>query len=346
MKTKEYIKKISDYSFEWLSRGFITRDQLSSIQTYITPRGRQEGADSKTVFTRIVYILYIIGTVLLISGVVYFVAANWKGLHKFVKIALILLCMCLFYGGGFVYRKVLGKTDLLYRVFFFAGTLFFGVGVALLGQIYNSNANSYVLFLIWLLPAFSLALVCDFEPYFVLSAVLLNLTLWFLSFPVTNFWVYLDYNWYKGFSLLISANLGVFFVRFFLFREYKNGFSLSYICYCLFHVYAFFISFKLVSDEMVYLINGLYIISTAAFFWFFFTRLRKKFFIYFTLIVTILYLICKYFEIVIYSAIEHGLKEELFIIMILFGLLLIPVTIVMVKKTNTLIAGWDGKKRV
>ena len=71
----------------------------------------------------------------------------------------------------------------LSKLSLFASCISFGVGVGLIGQTYNSHADSYSLFLVWFLPAILYAILTRWQPYYVLSYILRPSRVWIVFFP-------------------------------------------------------------------------------------------------------------------------------------------------------------------
>ncbi|MBN2442938.1 MAG: DUF2157 domain-containing protein [Spirochaetales bacterium] len=331
MNRRQYFNKISLYSYEWFKKRLINKDELSAFLSYIDERRKEFKPDPYSLYKKIVTLLYSIGIIFILAGVVYFVAANWQGFHKLVKLAILLFSMASFYSAGFIVHKKFGDSLFLDKLLTFTGTFFFGIALALVGQIYNLHAQSASLFFIWFIPSIIFAFVTEFEPYYALSAILINLSVWFLFFPMSNIWIMLRYNWFKGFSTLIVINLILFFVRTFN-KKAKRGISFIFIPYVLIHVYFYFISFRFIAEDIVFVVNFIYLCVICGCFYFLSRHYKSNFLSYYTLIMTIIYLVTKYFEIIIYSGMEYGLDTEFFIVMIIFGVVLIPVSIFLIKR--------------
>ncbi|MEM1503479.1 GDYXXLXY domain-containing protein [Domibacillus sp. 8LH] len=134
---------------------------------------------------------YLLGLIFFFAAIIYFFAANWPGLDRPVKIGLsisiLLLCAIL----AFLYRRsrtfaYLGNWWLLLSVVAFA------VAAALIGQMYNSHADSYVLFFVTLTPAVLLAAFTRYRPLYWLAFLLFELTFWLKLYPTGAFITYTD----------------------------------------------------------------------------------------------------------------------------------------------------------
>ena len=107
---------------------------------------------------------YTLGTSLLLSAAAYFYASNWEALSRWEKLAPLLAAIALMYALSEFFARRPGRA-FLSRLALLAGCLFFGVGVALIGQMYNSHADSYSLFAVWLIPALLLAVSPAGRPF-------------------------------------------------------------------------------------------------------------------------------------------------------------------------------------
>ncbi|MCA0756259.1 GDYXXLXY domain-containing protein [Paenibacillus sp. N4] len=131
---------------------------------------------------------FLMGVSLLLAAIIYFFAANWGGLARADKILVSAGIIVLFYGVSFLFSKMklmLGHHSFLSAVFLVAGCISFGAAVALLNQIYNSHADTYELFLVWSVPALLFSFITRYNPFYILTYVLVHLTLWQYFFPTS-----------------------------------------------------------------------------------------------------------------------------------------------------------------
>lgn len=121
------------------------------------------------------------GVVLIASGLIFFLAYNWNELGRYAKFSLaetMVLAALLF-----VWRAGLdspgGKAAL------FAASLFVGALLALIGQTYQTGADTFELFGGWAAMILPWVLVCRYPALWLLWLALLNLaiTLYFQTFP-------------------------------------------------------------------------------------------------------------------------------------------------------------------
>ena len=117
--------------------------------------------------------LLISGAALIIAGVASFFAYNWAGLHKFAKFGLIQFGMI---AAVFVaWRK--GPDSPSGKAALFAAAFLTGILLAVYGQVYQTGADPYGLFLGWALLILGWALIGRQPGIWLLMVVLANLTL-------------------------------------------------------------------------------------------------------------------------------------------------------------------------
>ena len=114
---------------------------------------------------------YVLGASALLTAIVYFFATNWEKLNRWEKFIPVFVLIMGFYGLSVWLSRQNGR-QFLSKLSLFASCISFGVGVGLIGQTYNSHADSYSLFAVWFIPAFLLALLTRWQPYYVLAYIL------------------------------------------------------------------------------------------------------------------------------------------------------------------------------
>lgn len=158
---------------------------------------------------KFVSVLYLLGFALIMGASIYFFAANWQWIPHWGKLLLSIALTLVFYGGAYIFNR---KHPFLPHWLLFLGSCSFGVSVALVGQIYNSHADSYILFLIWSIPALILAIVTRYQPYYILSYILLTLTLHFYFFPTGLHYYYETTQRFGIFLLFFVLNSLLFYL--------------------------------------------------------------------------------------------------------------------------------------
>lgn len=119
-----------------------------------------------------------------IAGIIFFFAYNWAELSKFTKIGLI--------EGLLILTTVLAlffKIDIYLKKIILTGSaVLVGVLFAVFGQIYQTGANAYDLFLFWTLFISLWVFVVNFPALWLVYIILINLTLILYGEQVANDW--------------------------------------------------------------------------------------------------------------------------------------------------------------
>lgn len=125
---------------------------------------------------------YTLGTSLLLSAVVYFYASNWGALSRWEKLAPLFAAVAVLYAVSEALARKPGRA-FLSRLSLLACCLCFGIGLALIDQTYNSHADSYSLFALWLVPALLFAVLTRWQPFYFLAYILGHLAYLLYFFP-------------------------------------------------------------------------------------------------------------------------------------------------------------------
>lgn len=132
--------------------------------------GRRPTADAWYRFAR--FQLIILGTVLVVVGAIFFIAANWDIFSPTVRLGLAALAMAgTTLAGGWI-----GLTKLSGRAAALAGGLLFGPLMALVGQIYQTGADAFDLFLAWSIVLAGYALAVRFAGAWITALLLAVVT--------------------------------------------------------------------------------------------------------------------------------------------------------------------------
>jgi uncharacterized membrane protein len=154
----------------------VARGLKLSPQVYHLLRERvgikPNSAETQNLFNRF---LLAAGTAFLLVGIASFVANNWSELHRFAKFSI--LQFSLIVSVGLSLYKGLGS--LTGKAFLFAASVFVGLSLAVYGQIYQTGADPYGLFLGWALLVTVWMFASQQASLYALVTVLLNLALIF-----------------------------------------------------------------------------------------------------------------------------------------------------------------------
>lgn len=191
-------KEVNHYE----SSGLITSEQRESILNLYAIKGGLN-------FIRVVVT---IGAILVGLGILSFIASNWDGMSKLVKLVII---FGVFGGVNFAAYKLSKDYPKTGLSLIYLGTLVYGAGIFLIGQMFNFGGDFNTAFLLWSIGIVPIALQQK-DKYLMLFAnilfgVYLNTSL-NQSFPYLA-WLgvpalYLAYNYYeKSRLVLFFANL-------------------------------------------------------------------------------------------------------------------------------------------
>lgn len=153
----------------WLRNGTVTQEQAQKMFSD-TIQYKEEQTSNKLITA-----ISTIGALLLGIGAILFVASNWLIIPRVIKILLLLGSTFASYYLGYIFRYQKENLPKVGAALLFLGALLFGATIFLIAQMYNINANSHVLVLIWLMGIVPLVYVLKSLPIAGLSAFLFYL---------------------------------------------------------------------------------------------------------------------------------------------------------------------------
>ena len=160
---------------EWAEAGSIAPENLRralELGGVLPDRGQWRGFLDR--------LLLWLGAVMLAAAAIFFLAYNWNDLGRYAKFglaeALILAALAAIWWQGL--ERIAGKAALL------AAALFTGALLALIGQTYQTGADTFELFAVWAAAILPWALLARFPALWVLWLALANLAvvLYFQAF--------------------------------------------------------------------------------------------------------------------------------------------------------------------
>lgn len=152
-------------------------------------------------------LLLVLGAGFTVSGIYFFFAYNWADMHRFVKLGIVEVLILLVVGTAFIRTldSLVGKITLT------AAGLFIGALLAVFGQVYQTGADSYRLFLAWVVLMAAWVFISRFTP------------MWFIWILLINTSLLLYWDQIVGFSYAIYALL--FFINGFFVIAWEIGFA-------------------------------------------------------------------------------------------------------------------------
>ncbi len=125
-----------------------------------------------------------LGVSLTLAGIIFFFAYNWDNLHKFIKIGLVEVLIL-----AVMLAVLFSKMDqLIKNILVTAAAVLVGVLMAIFGQVYQTGANAYDLFLGWTLLITLWVIVTNFAPLWLIYIVLVNISIILYDEQVANDW--------------------------------------------------------------------------------------------------------------------------------------------------------------
>jgi uncharacterized membrane protein len=151
----------------WLNEELIAPDQAQNL------KHRYQVSDQGPAWGRIIF--FSIGAVLFGLGVILLFAYNWEKMHKFAKLAVIVLALLTAHGTGFWLRQPAGRYRSAGEGLHLTGTMLFGAGIWLVAQIYHIDEHYPNAFFIWGFGAMIMAWALPSISHAILATVLLVL---------------------------------------------------------------------------------------------------------------------------------------------------------------------------
>ncbi len=151
-----------------------------------------------------------LAVVFLLTGVIFFFAYNWEQMSHVEKLGLIETGLLFFV----VMTYYLGLDSNFAQLSLLCASVMVGVFLLVFGQIYQTGADSYQLFLFWSVLILLWVLLSKYTPQWVLLLVLLNVTLLLYGSKNHRFWFYTN-----NYTLLSLALLNMSFL---FLREYAE----------------------------------------------------------------------------------------------------------------------------
>ena len=316
----QHLNTISAYVFKWVEFGLVTEDKAHSILQ--TSKNLQKNQyDKKNAFLRISKLFIVLGAAMLLGSLLYFFASNWNGMTHLEKVAIVIFSMLTPYVSAFIFKHL---SQSYKNLCLFAGVFIFGIGVALIGQTYNSHADSYMLFLVWSVPVILLSIIIRYEPFYVLGIILINLTGWFYVNPT-----FIQMEWPSFFKMFL---INLVLTSIFYLSEYlrNTGRYSKYIAFSCTSFYLYILTFYEIVKWYLLITNLLFIamVLGAGIY-----HLRYKLdvpMVYTSVAIGLIYIISKYFEIFVNNYYAEG-----FLLMItFFGIGLIAINYYVINKIN------------
>lgn len=142
--------------------------------------------DKDSWYSFISKLLLSIGTLFTIIGIIFFFAYNWRSLHKFIKLGITILLLII--PALITIFSDLNKFHS--KLLLLASSIFTGSILAVFGQIYQTGANAFDLFLAWTILITGIVAISKFQPLWLIWLALINITIILFSFQILDDWAF------------------------------------------------------------------------------------------------------------------------------------------------------------
>lgn len=138
------VKAIERLVDKWLEEGIIDQSLAEKMRVDIAEDIKERTSN------KLIIVLSTLGALLLGIGAFLFMASNWMVLSSLAKVFLLIGSTGASYYAGYVLKYEKESFPRVGSALLFLGALLFGASIFLIAQIYNVNANSHLLVLVWL----------------------------------------------------------------------------------------------------------------------------------------------------------------------------------------------------
>lgn len=189
-----------------LKEGYLVQEIESAYADSEQPTGAlevsHEEAQKKTI-----KIVVGLGVALIAAGIFSIIASNWQDFSKTIKILVIYFFFFSAYFGGWRLTEFY-KYERLGKSLYYLGSLIFGAGIMLVGQMFNVQSNWPDAFLIWMLGIMAMAFFSETFGLFFLALPIGAIAM--VGYPVTFFH---DLGMFNGHNpLILTSTLFLFIV--------------------------------------------------------------------------------------------------------------------------------------
>lgn len=158
MEDDEFYRRLKDELEGWQKDGVIESSQAEAIM--LRYGIEKKGYKPANVITA----LSTLAAILVGVGVILFFASNWEKMPDIVKVALLLIATFGIYYAGYVMRFEKKNYPTAGHALLFLGSILVGASILLIAQIFNINADSHGLYLLWFVVVAPMGYVFDSKP--------------------------------------------------------------------------------------------------------------------------------------------------------------------------------------
>lgn len=192
MLNSSYRKRLARDLERWASSGWVTSEGRTAILADIDGQERP---------SRLPAIVGILGALLLATGAMTFISANWEEMSKLFRLILIFCAMWAAFGAAVWFQRTMHSY--LLEAMLFLGAGMFGVNIMLIAQIYHIDGHYPDAVFLWTIGALVVALALESRSSLALAFVLM--TIWtgteVMEFDVLVHWPFLPV-WVVGTAII------------------------------------------------------------------------------------------------------------------------------------------------
>jgi len=155
-------QRIAAEAKSWADEGLVSPEQADAIAARYADTERVRRRD------RFVRTLAFVGAIGVGLGVILFFAANWDGIPRFTRLAVLVVGIVALYAGGDRLSRVRPRVG---HALLLLGCLLFGASLFLVGQMFNVSPHDSLAFLLWTAAAAAGAVILRSEPFAGLAAI-------------------------------------------------------------------------------------------------------------------------------------------------------------------------------
>ncbi|WP_135612872.1 DUF2157 domain-containing protein [Methanococcoides sp. AM1] len=227
---------------DWSSEGIIDDHQAKLILSrygLAEAPSSNENLNKKKDTSKLVTVISILGAFLIGIGAILFVASNWQRIPNIAKMVLLLGTTYGTYFVGWELKFNRRTYPLMGEALLFLASLFVGATIFLTAQIFNVNANTHWLLLVWFLAILPFGYA--FRSSIIISLNIVTFVLW------TTFYIsqarYLVQSSFEIFMLYLLLGINLYglgqlhlkFEKYAHFRIIHQGFGLFFILISYFY---------------------------------------------------------------------------------------------------------------
>ncbi|MDP2917997.1 MAG: DUF2157 domain-containing protein [bacterium] len=199
-------------------------DEINENYILAVPQASAEGdleKIKKESQSNVIRIIITIAAILVAVGIFSFVAANWQGMSKAMKLIIVIGAMLGAYGSGWYLqtKKGLNKTG---SALIFLGSLIYGAAIFLVAQMFHIRANWPDGFLLWMFGVLAIAHALKSYLYHVLALILGIVSIFGHPFKIFSSFTGNDPFLLTSSSLLLVATIVIFVFGLNFYREAKQ----------------------------------------------------------------------------------------------------------------------------